>query len=460
MSGLVRRKGNVGILSHGEHSSSFEIMTTNSRQQIEDRVEYKSSSNYLNNIPRQYGEYFVFNFGKNNDLPDEIRDTVAANHLAPRILTKRKLLTWGNGPVLKKVEMVEGKREITIVDDTEVQAWLDNMDYLNYTDKVLTDYLHLELTWSKVIPTNGFKVPRLNALKVSRVDHVAANEAREANKTGHRKEVTHGVIGDWQSHFVNDYRGYPLINWAKTLTTPALHCSKLYSFGIAHHTLPDITGLLPWLRNSNVIPFILEYYRENSLNIKWHIISPQAYWDKKREALEMECKINEIEYDEQMLEDLKDEKFDALAKVLAGVQNVGKFFTSESVLEIIGNTPHLHEWKIIPIDQKVKEFIDAQLAVSKHVNMQTVAGAGLHQALSNVAADGKSDSGSEQHYAFNNFKLSEVQMTEVKVFEVLNKCIALNWPDKKIFLGFHHDMAQRQEEITSKDRLINADPAV
>ena len=89
MSGLVRRNGNVGILSHGEHSSSFEIMTTNSRQQIEDRVEYKSSSLYLNNTPRQYGEYFVFNFGKNNDLvSSRHRDIDFSNSRKPLFATQ------------------------------------------------------------------------------------------------------------------------------------------------------------------------------------------------------------------------------------------------------------------------------------------------------------------------------------------------------------------------------------
>ncbi len=215
-------------------------------------------------------------------------------------------------------------------------------------------------------------------------------------------------------------------------------------------------GLLPWLRRSSAIPYILEALSNNSLNIKWHIISPAAYWEKIKEGLEEKCAIEGIEYEDKMLEDAKDKKFADLAKVLAGERNVGKFFTSEMVVEVLGTTIIEHKWEIIPIDQKVGDYVKAQLEIAKAANMATVAGGGLHQALSNVAADGKSDSGSEQLYAMQNYILTEVDVPELIICQAINKAIKVNWPTSNIKLGFYRSLPVREEDKTPKDRVKNA----
>ena len=46
-------------------------------------------------------------------------------------------------------------------------------------------------------------------------------------------------------------------------------------------------------------------------------------------------------------------------------------------------------WKIEPIDQKVKDFIEAQLKISEAADQATTSGIGLHPALSEYDDVGK-----------------------------------------------------------------------
>ncbi len=51
-------------------------------------------------------------------------------------------------------------------------------------------------------------------------------------------------------------------------------------------------------------------------------------------------------------------------------------------------------------DQKVKDFIDAQINIANEALFQVTSGIGLHPALSNLSKDGNLPSGSEQLYSF------------------------------------------------------------
>ena len=398
----------------------------------------------------------VFPFGCDNNLPLEIRDTVGGNHLLPRIFTKRQFLTWGEGPKLYKEVFEEGKIRKEFTEDNEVQDWLDSFDYINYLLHIIPDYNHLELAWSKIHLRKEARV-KGGGYPIGSIEHVRAEKAREATQDFNSDKATHGVVGDWGRMWKRKFEAYQLKNWKKPLSQrTALHCHKLPSFATDHHTRPDIIGLLPWLRRSSAIPFILEALSNNSLNIKWHIISPAAYWEAIKQGIEEKCNLEGIEYEDQMLEDAKDKKFADLAKVLAGERNVGKFFTSEKVVEVLGTQVIEHKWEIIAIDQKVGDYVKAQLEIGKAANMATVAGGGLHQALSNVAADATSNSGSEQRYAMEGYLLTEVDIPELIICQAINKAIKVNWPTKKIKLGFYRKHPISEEDKTPKDRLRNA----
>ncbi len=91
-------------------------------------------------------------------------------------------------------------------------------------------------------------------------------------------------------------------------------------------------------------------------------------------------------------------------------------------------------WKITPIDQKIKDFIDAQIRVSEKADSATTSGIGLHPALSNIMVDGKLSSGSEMLYALKLYLASDVTISEEVVLEGINRAIQINclkmptWP--------------------------------
>jgi len=186
--------------------------------------------------------------------------------------------------------------------------------------------------------------------------------------------------------------------------------------------------------------------------------SPKAYWDHQKEALEEKYAAEKKVLTQKDWEDFKDEKFRAIVKVLASEENVGKFFSSETVVTYEMGQAVTHEWEIQPIEQKIQDYVNSQIEISKHAQFAAIAGFGLHAALSNISGDGKSDSGSEQLYALQNYLLTETAMPEAKVTSAVNKALAINFPEKKLKVGFYHNSPKREEDKTAGDRIKNQNP--
>ena len=197
---------------------------------------------------------------------------------------------------------------------------------------------------------------------------------------------------------------------------------------------------------------MLESLTNNSLNIKWHIKSPVSYWDKKREYLQEQCELKGIKYDEKLLEKLKDDMFTNLGEMLSGVDNVGKYFESESVMNEFGN---LEGWEIIPIDMKVKDFIDAQLNISKRSDFTVASGLGLSPSLSNLSMDGNLSSGSEQLYALKLHLATDTYIPERIITKAINDAIQINFPSTKLKIGFYHEVVKAEENVNPEKRVKN-----
>jgi len=228
--------------------------------------------------------------------------------------------------------------------------------------------------------------------------------------------------------------------------------SNMASFARRFYGVPAYYGALSWIKKASSIPRILTALTDNSLNIKWHIISPAAYWDAKDEKLRENCSLTGKTYSVQMLEDLKDETFRKLGVVLSGEKNIGKFFTSEKVMNEFGQ---MENWEIVPIDQKVKDFIDSQIKIADKADSATTSGLSLHPALSNIMVDGKLASGSEQLYALKLYLATEIEIPERIITKALNQAINVNFPGKNLKIGFYHDVVQAEENVNSNERVKN-----
>src|SRR6478736_1060582 len=64
-------------------------------KQNDDNLDWNNAYNYI-------GDYIVYPYGCNDDLPDIIKKTVQTNYIAPGILKKKTQLLWGLGPALYK----------------------------------------------------------------------------------------------------------------------------------------------------------------------------------------------------------------------------------------------------------------------------------------------------------------------------------------------------------------------
>jgi hypothetical protein len=79
----------------------------------------------------------------------------------------------------------------------------------------------------------------------------------------------------------------------------------------------------------------------------------------------------------------------------------------------------------------------------------------LHSALGNISESGKSDSGSEQIYALKTFLQTGIDIPEMIIMKAINYALKVNFPTKKLKLGFYHVVPEKEQNIDPKNRLIN-----
>jgi len=406
------------------------------------------------------GGYKIIPEGTDNKFPYQLRQLIEDNNLANGILNRQRGLQYGQGLALFTVDFVEGRRVVNWNWDEKIGKDLEAWDYEEYLINVLLDLIVKREYYTKVIGNRGMRIG--NAAVPTSLVHVPMADCRREwpDAKGISKNV---FVADWRNGDPDVMDRYPMFDVAKGLQQPtAIAYQSLYSVGrnAIDTTVPGFHGARKWIQRSNVAPDILKAQTDNGLNIKWHIISPQSYWDTKRQILQEQCKQKGTQYKEQILEDLKDNILKGLSRVLSGIENTGKFFHSEAVMQELGiGRTEVLKWEILPIDMKVKDFTDAQIAISKRADSAITSGAGLHPSLANIIVDGKLASGSEQLYAYKLFIATETPIVQMKALKIMNIWKRLRYPNVPGQFGFYHDIVKREEDLTSEKRQTNAETA-
>lgn len=391
----------------------------------------------------------VVPYGANNNLPVEIRDMLDENNLAPGILEREKGLLFGQGPELyvKKYENGEVIREWGY--DKEIWDWLRSWDYLRFIEMAITEYKYLHGYFVKHVPTRGRRIGRSGSMV--RLEVVPGVNARlgwvESRKL---EDVRNMYVGDFENGCVKGIATYPAYNRGNPFGGVAMSYHNSYSFARSLYSIPSFWGSRNWIMRSSDVPQVLKHITDNSINVAFHIESPAEYWNIQKEKIEARCTRDGIEYRDEMLEEHKDSVLRKLAEALSGKKNVGKFFHTISLRDDDGN---IWEWKITPIDQKIKDFIDAQIRVSEKADSATTSGIGLHPALSNIMVDGKLSSGSEMLYALKLYLASDTTIPEEVILQALNDTIRVNFPEKEWKVGFYHKIVLREEDVSPNDRV-------
>ena len=401
-------------------------------------------------------DWEVIPHGENNDLSQEIQEPIFASNQGKRIQSRKVDLLWGDGPDLYTVDRSGDEPVRKYSDDHKnIREWLEGFDAFEQLYCLSDDYYYTEVLYQKIFTDRGARIG--SSSQIAKTEYMSTSECRlcykKSNKT---KKATHVMVADWGASQQKEYEVYPLFNPLEPDKYPvSISYTRKKSFATPYYAIPDVYGALAWIRRANAIPFILEALTNNSLNIKWHITSPAKYWAGRRKILQEIAKKEGREYKEQELEDLKKQILDNISKILSGVDNIGKFWHNEKIVEILGATRVEHNWEIKPIEQKTKEFIEGQLAIAKHAGFAEAAGMGLHTSLAGIGSDGKSDSGSEQLYAYQGHLKTATRIPEFYVTKTLNLLIKIKFK-KEVYIGFRQNMIERQEDQSPNDRFKNA----
>lgn len=405
----------------------------------------------------QIGEYRVFPYGANNDLPKVIKDVVQNNSISPGILTKKGQLLWGKGPQLYKEVLKDNVLEREWVQDKRIQNWLESWGYIDYLEKCKEDYSYIQGSFTKFYLAKGVRVGKPS---IAKLEHISPDEGRLATDIRSRSyKPKYCIITDWNFKrvaSVTDYDVYALFDFLDPFKhRNSILYSNKYSFCSDYYTVPDLYGSLEWIRRSSAIPIILKALSKNSINLKYHVISPAKFWHQAEKELQAKAEKENKPYEAQDLINYKKNYLRQISKVLSGDDNTGKFWHSVKYLEIEGHKLIEEGWEIKEIKQNIKDFVSAQIQISDQANRMVAAGVGMHPALGGAGESGRADSGSEQLYALKNYLLTGIDIPEAIVMKAINYALKINFPEKELKLGFYHLPPQKEEDVTSSKRVKN-----
>ena len=396
----------------------------------------------------------VVPWGKDNNLPNAVRNLLERNNLGPGILDRKTGLLYGQGPALYRTAIENNEVVRLWVEDADIQAWLDSWDYRGFIRAALVEYTHLNGVFVKYRMGRGVRIGRP---WVNRLECLHSSDCRlvwPADDSRRLEDVTHVLTGDFDTWRTRTFRKYPVFDkWNPTRSETAIRYHSMRSFGRNMYAISCFYGSVPWLENANDLPRIIRHLNENMIAAAYVVHSPKEYWDEK---LEMLKEMHEEWTDEQLrkeMDRLKDELVRTIADVMAGKENAGKFFSCVDFIDRDGNR---QEWKIEPIEMNIDKYIDAQTKISRIADSSTTSGFGLSPALSNIIIDGKSDSGSQMLYALKIFYGADTQIAEDIVLEAVNDALRINFPEKKgIFLGLYRKVINKEDNVSAGDRATN-----
>lgn len=409
-------------------------------------------------IPVAVGQYQIIPEGVSNNIPTYLRDLLDDNHLGGSVLDKMIGLILAQGIGQYTEEIVNNVIQRTWVNDKDISLWLSLWDHKTYIINSLEDLVKGGSLYSKLLRNVGGRLSGGGASKINELQHVCAVECRR-EWPDNNGIINRVFVGDWMDTSVaKDF--YPV--WTKLQTTlrPAMMAYRnLYRYGrgAKQPILPNYWGVRNWMGRSTDVPDILNNLSENTLGVKWHIISPSSYWDAVEQKLKEKTEAAGNLWKQDYLEDYKESFLQSLASVLAGKKNVGKFIHTQSKrMELDFGKSELDKWEFLPLDMKMDKFIDSQIEISKRADVAIASGIGLAPSLSNIVADGRQGSGSESLYSYKLFRTSGVFKIETTCFSIINDVINFNWPDKPIKLGFYSESVMAEQNVTPSKRAVNA----
>ncbi len=449
---MVRRIGNIGFVDNGQ-GEIYTFSTvgassgggwTPSSYMLRGSSASSFGYKYMNVCGTQ-----IIPYGPDNDLPGKVCKLLEGFYAGEGIMGKKAGLQWGEGPRLYR-DAVDDRnvfyRAWTV--EEEIMADLKRTDYLTQIHRCLIDLVHLEGFWVKFIRTRG---SRLGNGKISRIEHVPVGKVRFVYP-GENKVPTHAMVADFPLATPETTHIYPLFDPSDPLKYPvSLAYYNIYSYNHDHYSVPRFIGAFPWLELAATLAPLLAAYNSNAAAISKHIKSPQSYWDRMEERIKDICRQTNMPYSEKLLEDAKDQAMEAFAASIAGKENAGKFFHTSDFWNPEANK--FEGWEVVTIDNKIKDYIEAQVAICKKSEAAATSGFGLDPSLSNLILDTKLGSGSEKLYALKVYNATETSVPDITLCKPFQTFIDVNHPGTDIKIGLYRSIVDAEKDVNPENRV-------
>lgn len=446
---MIRRIGNFGFVDNGAGEIySFSMNAKGSG--------WSPSTYMMRGSTLSFGYRYInvngtpiIPYGPGNDMPGKVRGLLENFYAGEGIMGKKAGLQWGEGPRLYR-DAVDGQnifyRAWTV--DDEITADLKATDYLTQMHRCLIDLVHLEGFWVKFIRSRG---ARIGSGRIAAVEHVPAGKVRFVYP-GENKLPVQAMVADWPAASPDTSHIYPLFDPRDPLKYPvSLAYYNIYSYNHDHYSVPRFIGAFDWLELAGTLAPLLAAYNENAAAISKHIKSPQSYWDRAEERIKDVCRAKNIPYKAEMLEDFKDEAMEKFATSMSGKANAGKFLHTSDYWNPEANA--FEGWEIVTIDNKVKDYIDAQVAICKKSEAAATSGFGLDPSLSNLILDTKLGSGSEKLYALKVYNATETAVPDMILCKPFQQFIDINHPGTDIKIGLYRTVVSAEQNVNPENRV-------
>ena len=446
---MIRRIGNFGFVDNGAGEIySFSMNAKGSG--------WSPSTYMLRGSTLSFGYRYInvngtpiIPYGPGNDMPGKVRGLLENFYAGEGIMGKKAGLQWGEGPRLYRDAVDDQNifyRAWTV--DDEITADLKATDYLTQMHRCLIDLVHLEGFWVKFTRTRG---ARIGSGRIATVEHVPAGKVRFVYP-GENKLPVQAMVADWPAASPDTSHIYPLFDPRDPLKyTVSLAYYNIYSYNHDHYSVPRFIGAFDWLELAGTLAPLLAAYNENAAAISKHIKSPQSYWDRAEERIKDVCRTKNIPYKAQMLEDFKDEAMEKFATSMSGKANAGKFLHTSDYWNPEANA--FEGWEIVTIDNKMKDYIDAQVAICKKSEAAATSGFGLDPSLSNLILDTKLGSGSEKLYALKVYNATETAVPDMILCKPFQTFIDVNHPGTDIKIGLYRTVVEAEKNVNPENRV-------
>jgi hypothetical protein len=444
-----------GIVANETTGFTYEL--SNNPREFDSFKVRKEELDYQDNA-FTVGEWRILPYGSNDNLPKIIKHAVQENSTAPGIIEKKINMYVGSGPFLYKEEIVDNAVVRMLVKDATIQQWLDQWKYEDYLYKCAVDYEHMKGAFSKVYRNKAARIG--GKPSVAKLEHIDMNEARLAcHVTSTNNKPTHIVVTDYNFNTIEsliNMKVYPLFDTNDPFSNPtsAIY-SNQYTFGDKNYSTPPLFGSLEWLRRSTATPIIFKALSKNSINVKYHVESPQSFWDDEQERLEANAVKAGKEFTDNDMISYRKSFMTELLKVLTSDENAGKVWHTRKKIEVMGTQIVSHGWTITPIPQNIADFVKAQIQISERADRALSANLGMGQGVSNTGEAGKVNGGSEQLYAYMQFMATMVYTPERIICKALNEVIKINFPNTDLKIGFNREEVKSMANTNPADRPIN-----